>query len=136
MTIAEIFKNARTIAVVGFSDNRSRASNRISRFLVSNGYEVYGVNPDLSGKSIDGIRIYGSVKNIPVKIDIINIFRRSEFLYDLIKEILLLKEKPAVIWTQIGVIDSRAGDLSLKHGIFYIENKCIMTEYQNLNLQT
>lgn len=134
MSIKEILSNSKIIAVVGFSDNPERPSNRIGRYLVSNNYTVYGVNPKLEGKITDAIYSYGSLTGIPFKIDIVNIFRRSEFLTGIVNEVLLLKEKPDLIWTQLGVIDSGARKLATGNNLMFVENKCIMTEHQRLFL--
>lgn len=128
--ITEIFKKQNTVAIVGFSDNRTRPSNRIGRYLHGNGFKVYGVNPKLANSKVDEIVCFGTLNELPSKADIINIFRRSEFLFDLMKEILSLKFKPDVIWTQVGVICYDSKKLAESNGLIYIENRCIMTEHQ------
>ncbi|MBS1552906.1 MAG: CoA-binding protein [Bacteroidetes bacterium] len=132
MSVKEILSNAKTIAVIGFSDNPSRPSNRIGRYLVSNKYTVYGVNPKLEGKITDSIYSYGSLSDIPFKIDIVNIFRRSEILTGIVNEVLLLKEKPELIWAQQGVMDSKAKKLAEENDLMFVENKCIMSEHLRL----
>ncbi len=132
MTIKEILNNNKVIAVVGFSENHTRPSNRIGRYLDGNGYTVYGVNPKLSGTETDNIKCYSNVKDLPEQADIINIFRRSEFVEDLIKEILEMNYKPKVIWAQIGVISSEGRSLAEDNEIAYIENKCIMIEHSKI----
>ena len=119
----ELFSSNKVIAVVGFSDNHTRPSNRIGRYLKGNGFTVYGVNPRLAGKEIDDIECVASVKDLPVKADIINVFRRSEFVPDLMKEILELDYKPNLIWSQIGVISNESSDMAAKNEIDYIGNK-------------
>lgn len=133
-SLIEIFNNSKVIAVIGFSENPARPSNRIGRYLAVNSYTVYGINPILAGKSVDDIICYGSLSKVPFKIDIVNVFRRSEFLSGIVNEVLMLKDRPSVIWTQYGVIDSVAKDLAYKNNIEYVENKCIMTEHQKLFL--
>lgn len=132
MTIEKILNSNETIAVVGYSDNRSRPSNRVGRYLLGNGYKIFGVNPKLQNKEIDEIKCYPFLKDLPEQVDIINIFRRSEFLEDLMKEILELDYKPKVIWAQIGVISNEAKELALANEIIYIENKCIMVEHAKI----
>lgn len=129
--IAEILNSSRTIAIVGFSANHMRPSNRIGRYMRGNGYTVYGVNPGLDKTEVDEIRCFAKLSDLPEKPDIINIFRRSEFVFDIMQEIAEMNFKPAV-WTQIGVISSEAKELALSKGIVYIENKCIMVEHNNL----
>lgn len=134
MNIEDILTRSTVIAVVGFSGNYSRPSNSAARYLSGNGYEVYGINPNCSEKSIEDILIFPSLKAVNKKIDIVNVFRRSEFLSDTVKEAVELIPKPLVIWTQIGVIDESARIKSLENGISYIENKCITTEHQRILL--
>lgn len=132
MSYSELLKNSKVVAVLGFSKNPSRASNRIGRYLLANGYTVYGVNPNLKVETIDGIKCFNTLADIPDEIDIVNIFRRSEHLVNILNEILQLKSKPKVIWAQTGVLESKAGEIALLNGIQYIENRCIMIEHQNL----
>lgn len=129
MNLQEILNNAKIIAVVGFSDNHARPSNRIARYLLGNGYKVYGINPKLQNQVIDEISCYSYLKDIPVQADLVNIFRRSEFVDDLMREILFLNWKPKVVWTQIGVVSSEAKEMAVANGITYVENKCIMVEH-------
>jgi uncharacterized protein len=133
MDIKEILEQAKIIAVVGFSDNHSRPSNRIGRYLHGNNYKVYGVNPRLHNKDVDEINCYAHLKYLPEEPDLINIFRRSEFVEELMIEILKLHRKPKTVWTQIGVISNEAKKMALANEIKYIENKCIMVEHTKLN---
>jgi predicted CoA-binding protein len=130
--IKGILTSNKIIAVIGFSDKRERPSNRIARYLHGNGYKVFGVNPRFNNIEIDEIQSYQSLGDIPQNADIINIFRRSEFVSDLMNEILELEHKPKVVWTQIGVISSEAKELAVKNNIIFIENKCIMVEHNKI----
>jgi len=132
MTIKNILTNKKIIAVVGFSDNLHRPSNRIARYMQGNGFKVFGINPRLEGKTVDEIKCYAALKDVPERFDIVNVFRRSEFVADLIKEIAALDYKPKVIWTQIGVIDNDSKISALKMGYEYVENKCIMVEHMRI----
>ncbi|MFZ1320112.1 MAG: CoA-binding protein [Ignavibacteria bacterium] len=135
-TLEEIFNQYKNIAVLGFSVKHDRASNRIGRYLTMNGFNVFGVNPDVDLSEIDGIHVHDDLKSLPENVDVINIFRRSEFLYDHVKEILKMDPLPKVIWTQIGVIDPDAKKLAEENGIQYIENKCIMVEHNKIFYNT
>lgn len=120
------------VAVLGFSANHTRPSNRIGRYLMGNEFKVYGVNPLLKGKIVDEITCVGTLAELPPGVEIINVFRRSEFLTDHMKEILELDFKPKVVWTQIGVISSEAMQLAERNNIVYIENHCIMVEHSKI----
>ncbi len=130
MTIKEILNNFKTIAVVGYSDNPERDSHEIAKHMMQYGYNIIGVNPALAGKTIDGIKCYGSLNDIEEKIDIVDIFRRSEFVKGIIEEANEMKHKPSVIWAQLGVISSEGAELAKKYGFRYIENRCIYMEYK------
>lgn len=132
MSIEEILIKFKSIAIVGFSDNHDRPSNRIGRYLRGNEFIVYGVNPRLANKEVDEINCYGSMKELPEAVEIINVFRRSEFVHDLMKEVLTLKFKPKVFWTQVGVVSMEAKVIAGTNNIEYIENKCIMVEHNKI----
>ena len=131
-TYKEILSEAKTIAVVGCSDNPARTSNAIARYLLGAGYRVIPVNPEHT--EILGETCYPSTKAIPddVHVDIVNIFRRPAHTADMVRDVLdriaRTGEKP-VIWTQIGVSSNEAQELSESAGLLYVKNRCIMVEH-------
>ncbi len=124
--LCEILKHSKNIAVVGISDKPGRDSGWIARFLSEIGYNVFGVNPVL--EKFDGIQIYKSLKDIPVPIDIVDIFRRSEFVTDIVKDAIEINAK--VVWMQLGVINYEAEKLALNSGLKVVMNRCIAVEYR------
>ena len=130
MNTTDALKKFKKIAVIGFSPNPERASNSITKYLKKSGYTVYGVNPGHGGKTIEGIACYAKLSDIEDKIEIVNVFRNPSALPELIDEIIALSYKPAVIWTQIGVVNREAKDKALMHGYEYIEDKCIYVEHK------
>jgi uncharacterized protein len=132
MTTTEILIKFNKIAVIGFSDNPYRDSKKIAHYLTDNGYTVYGVNPKLDGKNIDGIQCYKSISDIPDQIQIVDVFRASDAVPELVRDVLKLDYKPEVIWTQFGVINEEAKSLAMENGFEYIENKCILVEHSKL----
>lgn len=127
MTICEILKNYKNIAVVGLSGDEYKDSNRIARMLQRRGYNVFGVNPNVT--NIDGFTVYKSLEDIPEKIEIVNVFRRAEFMVDIAKS--ALKIRPKVFWMQLGIENFEAEELLLKEGIQVIMNRCIAIELNN-----
>jgi len=121
-----ILKNAKNIAVVGISDKPGRDSGWIAKFLRDSGYKVFGVNPAL--KEFDGIPVYKSLKDIPEPIDIVDIFRRSEFVTEIVQEAIEINAK--VIWMQLGVVNYDAEKLAQSAGLTVIMNKCIAVEHR------
>lgn len=124
--ICEVLKKSKNIAVVGISDKPGRDSGWIARFLSEQGYNVFGVNPVL--EKFDGIPIYKSLREIPVPIDIVDIFRRSEFVPDIVKDAIEINAK--VVWMQLGVINYEAEKLALNSGLKVVMNRCIAVEYR------
>ena len=130
MTTDEILNKYKKIAVLGFSQNPMRPSNHITIYLQKVGYTVYGVNPGLAGREVDGIKCYASLTEIPDEIEIVNVFRNSRYLPEIIDEILDLAYKPKVIWTQLDVVDAGSKERAIAEGIEYVEDKCIYVEHK------
>jgi len=127
-SITELLKNAKTIAVVGLSDSPFRSSYGVSEYLQSQGYRIIPVNP-LIRESL-GERAYASLSDVPEKIDIVNIFRRSDHVPDVVEEAIRLKV-PA-IWMQEGVVHEAAAEKARQAGIFVMMDRCIMKEHRRL----
>lgn len=126
----QLLDNAKIIAIVGLSDNAQRPSNRIGRYLQSQGYKVVPVNPLL--KEVLGEKSYPDLKSVPHKIDIVDIFRRSEEVHDIVKEAEELKI-PA-IWVQVGIeCNEETIELAKASNMKLIKNCCIMVEHKLLN---
>ena len=134
--IADVLKRARTIAVVGLSDNPLRPSFGVSAYMQSHGYRIIPVNPRI--KSCLGEKAYASLLDIPErniseednpeKIDIVNIFRRPEYVEEIVDQAIQLKV-PA-IWMQEEVIHERAAEKARKAGIFVVMDRCILKEHR------
>jgi len=130
MEIIEILTKSKSIAVVGFSDNKDRDSYGITLYLKKNNYEVVGINPKLGGKEIDGIKCFTNLSDLDKKFDIVNIFRNSLALPGIVDECVKMKYKPDVIWAQLGISNPNAKLLAEENGFEYIENKCIYVEHK------
>jgi uncharacterized protein len=129
--IAELLKRTKTIAVVGLSCNPFRPSHGVSAYMQSQGYRIIPVNPRI--ESCLGEDAYPSLfdaaKNIPGKIDIANIFRRSEFVPEIVDQVIQLRI-PA-IWMQEDVIHEAAAEKARQAGIFVIMDLCILKEHRS-----
>jgi uncharacterized protein len=124
--ITDLLKQAKTIAVVGLSDNALRVSHGVSAYLQSQGYRIIPVNPQI--KSCLGEKAYASLLDVPEKIDIVNIFRRSEFVEEVVDQAILLKV-PA-IWMQEEVIHEKSAEKARRAGIFVVMDLCILKEHR------
>jgi uncharacterized protein len=123
--IGETLKHAKTIAVVGLSDSPLRPSHGVSAYMQSHGYRIIPVNPQI--EEALGERAYPSLLDVPEKIDIVNIFRRSEFVGEVVDQAIQLKV-PA-IWMQEEVINETAAEKARKAGIFVVMDRCILKEH-------
>jgi predicted CoA-binding protein len=124
--IGELLKRTRTIAVVGLSDSPLRPSHGVSAYMQSQGYRIIPVNPEIKGAL--GEKAVATLSEIDEKIDIVDVFRRSEFVPDVVDEAIRLKV-PA-IWLQEGVIHQEAAEKARKAGILVVMDKCILKEHR------
>ena len=124
--IYELLSRARTIAVVGLSDSPQRPSHRVAAYLQSQGYSIIPVNPQITEAL--GEKSYPSLLKVPVKIDIVDVFRRPEYVDEIVEQAIQLKV-PA-IWLQEGVIDDRAAEKARAAGMFVVMDRCILKEHR------
>lgn len=127
----KILKKAKTIAIVGLSNKPERTSYRIGKYLQNTGkYKIIPVNPTIS--EVFGEKSYASLKDIPedIEIDIVNIFRRSEYLEDIARDVVELG--CGAFWAQLGVYNENAEKTLKDAEIPTIMNTCIFVEHQNL----
>jgi predicted CoA-binding protein len=124
--IADLLKRSRTIAVVGLSNRPLRPSHGVSAYMQTHGYHIIPVNPRI--KEALGESAYASLLDVPGKIDIVNIFRRPEFVEEAVDQAIRLKI-PA-IWMQEEVINERAAEKARKAGIFVVMDRCILKEHK------
>jgi len=124
--IGELLKKLRTIAVVGLSNKPLRPSYGVSLYMQQQGYRIVPVNPKLG--SVLGERAYPSLQDVPEKIDLVNIFRRSEFVPEIVDQAITLKV-PA-IWMQEEVVHEAAAAKARQAGIFVVMDRCILKEHR------
>jgi uncharacterized protein len=124
--IGELLKRTKTIAVVGLSDSPLRPSYGVSAYMQSHGYKIIPVNPSIKGAL--GEKAVASLAEIEEKIDIVDVFRRPEYVPELVDEAIRLKV-PA-IWLQEDVIHEEAAEKARKAGIFVVMDKCILKEHR------
>ena len=123
-----LLTEAKVVAVVGHSDKPHRTSYRIAHYLKQAGYTVYPVNPTVA--EIDGAPCYTSLADVPEPIDIVDVFRRSEFLYGIVQKAIAVGAK--AIWAQLGVQDDEAARIAEEAGLPIVMNRCIKVEHERL----
>ena len=124
--IGELLKRSKTIAVVGLSNNPLRPSHGVSAYMQSHGYRIIPVNPEIKGAL--GEKAVPNLSQVDEKIDIVDVFRRSEFVPEVVDEAIRLKV-PA-IWMQEGVIHEQAAEKARKAGILVVMDRCILKEHR------
>lgn len=129
--IEEIFKNTKSIAVIGMKDDRSDAYT-VPEYLFKNGYVIYPVNPTREGKEALGKKFYKRVDEITDEIDLVEIFRRPEFIPGHVKEILNMNPLPKYVWFQLGIENDASAEALEKEGIRVVQNACMLVEHRHL----
>jgi len=124
--ITDLLKRAKIIAVVGLSNSPLRPSHGVSAYMQSQGYRIIPVNPRV--KEALGETAYPSLLHVPEKIDIVNVFRRPEFVEEIVDHAIQLKV-PA-IWMQEEVINEAAAEKARRQGIFVVMDRCILKEHR------
>jgi len=125
--IADILRRTKTIAVVGLSRNPLRPSHGVSAYMQSHGYRIIPVNPMI--KECLGEKAYANLLDVPENIDIVNIFRRPEFVEEIVDQAIQLKV-PA-IWMQEEVIHEKAAERARNSGMIVVMDRCILKEHQS-----
>ncbi|USB34573.1 CoA-binding protein [Paenibacillus sp. YPG26] len=123
--IKEILESAGNIAIVGLSDKTDRTSYMIAQAMQMRGYRIIPVNP-MVNEEILGEKTYASLKDIPESVDIVNVFRRSEFTPEVAQEAVEIGAK--VLWLQLGVFSEEANSIASKAGLKVIMDRCIKVE--------
>jgi hypothetical protein len=129
--IDRMLVESRTIAVVGLSSDASRASNSVSRYMQSHGYRIIPVNPNET--NVLGERAYARLEDVPEKIDLVDIFRRSEEAGQHVDEAIRLGVLG--VWLQEGVIDEEAARRGLAAGLRVVMDRCILKEHLERRLK-
>ena len=131
--IRDILRSVKTIALVGASSNEVRPSYFVLKYLLDKGYDVTPVNPGLAGQEILGRRVYGTLKDIPYPIDMVDIFRNSQAAGLIVDEALAFSPLPKVIWMQLGVRNDEAAARAEAAGLKVVMNRCPKMEYGKLS---
>jgi uncharacterized protein len=129
--IRGILTSVKSVAIVGASANVVRPSYFVVKYLKSKDYTVYPVNPGLAGQDILGLKVYASLKDIPDKIDMVDVFRNSEAALGITKEAIEIGAK--VVWMQLTVRNDEAAALAEAAGLKVVMNRCPKIEYGRLS---
>ena len=123
-----ILTNYRNVAVVGLSPNPDRPSNEVARYLLANGYNVIPVNPGVD--EVLGLRSYQTLEDVPEPIEIVDVFRRSEYVPDIARSAAGIGAK--VLWTQLGVTSAEGAEIAASAGLQVVMDRCALIEHRRL----
>jgi hypothetical protein len=118
--------NMRRVAVVGLSSDPQRDSYRVSRYMQSQGYDITPVNPNET--EVLGVQAHASLRDLPEPPEVVNVFRRPEFVSEVVDEAIAVGAK--AIWLQLGVIDYEAAQRAREAGLLVVMDRCIMVEHR------
>lgn len=127
--IKDIFNSTKTIAVIGLSPDETKDSNRVAKYLQSVGYKIVPVYP--KGDIILGEQVYRSLSEIPFEIDLVNVFRKPEFVSVVVDE-ALQRGDVKIVWTQKGIVNNQAAQKAKDNGLRVVQNHCTMVEHRNM----
>jgi predicted CoA-binding protein len=130
MTIAELLRSSKTVAVVGLSNRRSRASYGVSEYLQRAGYRIIPVNPQET--EVLGETAYPDLDAVPEKVDIVDIFRRSEFVPEIVDAAIRIGAK--AVWMQEGVVHEEAAEKARAAGLSVVMDHCMLKEHRKLDI--
>ncbi len=129
--IVNILKSVHVIAMVGASADPVRASHFVMKYLQGKGYRVIPVNPSIAGQTLLGERAYGSLREIPDKVDMVDIFRPSATVPPIVEDAIAIGAK--VVWMQLGIVNEEAARRAEERGLTVIMDRCPKMEYGRLN---
>ena len=130
--IRHILTNSPVIAMVGASPRADRPSHGVMRYLLGKGHDVYPVNPTCAGEDIHGRKVLAGLDDVPVTIDMVDIFRRSALAGAAVDDAIRIGAKTA--WLQLGVIDEAAAERAQAAGLYIVMDRCPVIEYRRLGL--
>jgi uncharacterized protein len=131
--IRGILNTVKTIAMVGASDKENRPSYFAFKYLHERGYKMIPINPGQAGREILGRKVYAKLADVPEPIDMVDIFRASQYAVPIVQEALALTPRPQVIWMQLGVRNDEAAKLAEENGLKVVMNRCPKIEYGRLS---
>jgi len=131
--IRGILNTAKTIAMVGVSANVSRPSYFAFKYLLERRYHMIPVNPGLAGGELLGQMFYAKLADITEKVDMVDIFRASQYAVGIVQEALAMNPRPQVVWMQLGIRNDEAAALAEAGGLKVVMNRCPKIEYGRLS---
>jgi uncharacterized protein len=128
--LRELLRQTRVIAVVGLSANPDRPSNQVAWYLHHQGYRLFGVNPRCPVPEVFGVPVLPSLDQVPVPVDVVDVFRRPEYTADVAREAVAVGAR--VLWLQAGIRSPEARAIAADGGLRYVEDRCLKVDHARL----
>ena len=135
MDLKALFAATKTIAIVGMSTRIDRPSNEVATIMQQEGFRILPVNPAYAGQTILGETFVPTLADVPVPIDIVDCFRKSEDMVEVALAAAAMRPLPKVLWMQLGVANEAAAKIARDAGIAVVQNRCVEIEYLSLKRQ-
>ena len=132
MDLKALFASTKAIAIVGMSTRTDRPSNEVATIMQREGFRILPVNPAYAGQTILGETFVPTLADVPVPIDIVDCFRKSEDMVEVARDAAAMRPLPKVLWMQLGVENEAAAKIARDAGIAVIQNQCVEIEYLSL----
>ena len=128
--IKKLLETVKTIAVVGAKDGTGQAAEYVPKYLMKAGYQIIPIHP--VRQNVFGLPTYKSIRDLPGPVDLIDLFRASQYCPDHAREVLAMPWRPLCFWMQLGISSPEARELLEKEGVTVVENLCLGEEHQRL----
>ena len=133
--LSAIFREAKTVAVLGAKADSSEPAYYVPAYLHARGYRIRPVNPRFAGRRLHEVETVASLRDLTEPVDVIEIFRRPEYLPSHADEILSLPWRPKTVWFQLGIRNDAAAEKLARAGIRVVQDRCMMPEHRRLKSQ-
>jgi predicted CoA-binding protein len=130
--LTEILRETRTIAVLGAKGHQGEPAYFVPAYLAARGYRILPVNPVFAGRELHGARVVGTLADLGETPDLVDVFRRPEYLVEHAREILALSPRPSTVWFQLGIVNDEAAERLARAGIRVVQNRCMMPDHRRL----
>src|SRR6266850_8553834 len=130
--LAAIFRESKTVAVLGAKADSAEPAYYVPAYLHSRGYRIRPVNPRVAGRRLHDAETVPSLRDLAEPADVIEIFRRPEYLPGHADEILTLAWRPTAVWFQLGITNAAAAEKLARAGIHVVQDRCMMPEHRRL----
>lgn len=131
-----LLERSPVVAVLGAHHEHHRAAHYVPAYLAEHGYEIWSVNPKLAGRSLFGRTVVATLGEVPVPVDLVDVFRRAEHLPDHLPELLAMSPRPPAVWLQLGIAHADVEARLRAEGMDVVSDRCMLADHRRWGLGT